>query len=350
MQSEQSVFWNQLWNALGEPTAHSGRQWQSVLGPLLLVGITLALMRFMVGLWAVHKYRTQTQEIADVGMNDLLQVLRAGLGCRRSIELRESPAISSPATVGWHNPLILLPTGWINWTNDERRVVLAHEVAHVERGDYLAWLIAQFTLALHFYHPLVYWLAGRLRTDQEMAADSRGALVAGGPHLYLTTLAHIALREDRGKVSWAARPFIPMHGTFMRRIEMLRSTRSLPSASLTWYARTVLIAALLTAGILAAGLRGPGGSAMADDPPATKTAGNSDAADDAALSLAYVPADPFAVVKVRPADMLGRASVASLRKGFDEDPQLRDLEKVELVVGVIIEPPGQARSNGANAW
>src|SRR5690606_21843437 len=97
------------------------------------------------------------------------------LNCRATVEPRESHEINSPATIGWRRPLLLLPLDWRSWTIDERRVVIAHELAHVARGDYLTWLIAQASLALHFYHPLVHWLAGRLRVEQEMAADSLGA-------------------------------------------------------------------------------------------------------------------------------------------------------------------------------
>ena len=53
--------------------------------------------------------------------------------------------------------------------------MLAHELAHVVRGDFLTGLIAQFSVALHFYHPLAHWLAKRLRLEQELAADAWGA-------------------------------------------------------------------------------------------------------------------------------------------------------------------------------
>ena len=53
--------------------------------------------------------------------------------------------------------------------------MLAHELAHVRRTDYLAGLLARLGVALHFYHPLVYWLAARLHLQQELAADALAA-------------------------------------------------------------------------------------------------------------------------------------------------------------------------------
>ena len=67
-----------------------------------------------------------------------------------------------------------------SWDDRERRAVLAHELAHIRRDDYLAGLAAQVSLALHFYHPLVHALAGRLRLEQELAADAWGARLSGG--------------------------------------------------------------------------------------------------------------------------------------------------------------------------
>ena len=102
--------------------------------------------------------------------------------------------------------------------------MLAHELAHVVRGDFLTGLIAQISVAMHFYHPLAHWLAKRLRLEQELAADAWGAALSGGSPTYLMTLAQMALRrEDRG-LAGPARAFLPSRGTLVTRIEMLRNT------------------------------------------------------------------------------------------------------------------------------
>ena len=65
-------------------------------------------------------------------------------------------------------------------SEDELRGVVAHELAHVKRRDYLAAVVAQTALAVHFYHPPLHWLAGRVRLEQELAADALAASVSGG--------------------------------------------------------------------------------------------------------------------------------------------------------------------------
>ena len=103
-------------------------------------------------------------------------------------ELRESAEIAAPAIVGWRRRLILLPQQWREWSEAERQAVLAHEVAHIVRGDFVAWFVAQLGVVLHFYNPLVHWLARRLRIEQELAADALGAMAAGGSGTYLSKL------------------------------------------------------------------------------------------------------------------------------------------------------------------
>ena len=59
------------------------------------------------------------------------------------MELREVADLGSPATAGWRRPVILVPPDWRDWDASERRAVLAHELAHIIRGDYAAGLLAR---------------------------------------------------------------------------------------------------------------------------------------------------------------------------------------------------------------
>jgi len=233
------------------PVEQSGatRRWPMVVLAVFGVGAAFGLFRLLAGATAVRSYRRHSQPIADAALYRLVQSLRQDAGCSDEIEVRETARLSTPATVGCFAPLVLLPDGWRDWSRDELRAVLAHEIAHVARRDFLAGLLAQVTLAVHFYHPLVHWLVGRMRLEQELAADAQGMRASGGREVYLVTLAGMALRQDDLALSWAARPFLPTRGTFMRRIEMLRDSRRQASATLPRGGRALLIGALAVAGL-----------------------------------------------------------------------------------------------------
>jgi beta-lactamase regulating signal transducer with metallopeptidase domain len=109
----------------------------------------------------------------------------------------ESDHISSPSTMGWWRPVILLPAAsWRDGDDEQLQVVLAHELAHIHRHDFALGLVGHFCLAIHFYHPLVHWLVSRMQLDQELRADSKAAEVNGGPRRYLEVLARMVLDHD----------------------------------------------------------------------------------------------------------------------------------------------------------
>ncbi|HEV2972042.1 MAG TPA: M56 family metallopeptidase [Pirellulales bacterium] len=341
-------LWTAFWDGLGNNArAHSSPAWRwpSMAAWILLAGMALGLARLALGLSAVGRCRKRTRPVTDAALTAILDETRTRLGCSRRIELREADEIGSPATVGWRSPLILLPPEWRDWTDAERRVVLAHEVAHVSRGDFAGWLVAQFSVALHFYNPLVHWLAGRLRIEQELAADAGGALAAGGSGTYLATLAGMALREDdqtKNRAAWAARPFLPARGTLLRRIEMLRDKRQPQQFTFSAPKRIALWSVLAVLGLFIAGLRGPGGPALAiaeAAPPGT--------ADAQSIDLAYVPADAELVVAVRPGDLMKSDAGKLIAKAASSEPvQLEQalgmpLSELDYVKFIATEPlPG----------
>jgi cell division protein FtsI (penicillin-binding protein 3) len=96
----------------------------------------------------------------------------------RWVQIRSSAAIETPAVTGVLSPVILLPREAAGWTAERRELVLAHELAHVARHDCLAHIIVQVACALHWFDPLAWLAARRLRTERELAADDR--VLAGG--------------------------------------------------------------------------------------------------------------------------------------------------------------------------
>ncbi|HUE17152.1 MAG TPA: M56 family metallopeptidase [Planctomycetaceae bacterium] len=235
--------------------------WAVVAVALYLVGIVGMAVRIVLGLTAVRGYRRNSRPVADRGLVELAEDVRVQLGCRRDVELRESATLSTPATIGWRRPILLLPADWPSWTDEERRAVLAHEIEHVRRSDFCSWMVAQIGIALHFYHPLVHSLAGRLRLEQELAADAAAARVVGGQRKYLATLAGMALRQSDAVVAWPAHAFLPTSKTFLRRIEMLHRFKSLRS-DVSRPLFCLSVAAVALAAVCAAGIRG---SSAGDD-------------------------------------------------------------------------------------
>ncbi|HEY1599868.1 MAG TPA: M56 family metallopeptidase [Pirellulales bacterium] len=267
-----ATFWETLLHGFAQNLTATGKKsswsWPAIVIAALAFAAALGISRLLVGLWAVRKMLGANVPVADEALGREIARLRHDLGCSRPIEVRASLQLASPVTIGWRRPLVILPDDWASWSESELRIALAHEIAHVARGDYAAGLFAQFCVAAHYYHPLVHWLARRLRLEQELSADATAAAVTGSRIEYLTTLARLALRCDNRPIPWAARPFLPASGTLLRRIDLLRDPRQLLTRPVTGWLRATIVGTLLVVGLLVAGVRGPGDRAVAAPPAA----------------------------------------------------------------------------------
>jgi BlaR1 peptidase M56 len=189
--------------------------------------------------------------------------------------------------------------------------VLAHELAHIQRSDYLMGLLARLALAFHFYHPMVRWMAARLLAQQELAADAIGARFAGGRGAYLAVLSRMALRQD-GRISgWPARAFSPARGTLIRRIRMLKTHGEMSAATWSAWGRVLAVALLssltLSVWLLPRPLRGEDGAkvAMAEAKPERPATG-----DVPAFDLSYIPDDAMGVFAIHPAAIFRRKGMS----------------------------------------
>ncbi len=346
-----SVFWQALVDELtSRPAPADGSKWRWPAGVAVafVLAVGTGALWLMVALLAVRTYRFRSRPIDDARLLEQADTLRAELGCRQKVQLRQSDDLVTAAAIGWRRPMILLPAEWTGWTEAQQRAVLAHEIAHVRSRDFLASLLGLLGLLLHFYHPLVHWLMGRLRLEQELAADAAAASISGGQRKYLTALAELALRQPDRPVALPARTFLPTRNTFLRRIAMLRDSK-LHADRPSWGTRVLALAAVVLCGVLVAGLRGPSGEwhtgARAADPAAEERPAAG--AEPSAIDLTHVPPDAAAIMVIRPAAILARPELAEFRKLVAEAPRLGPklgigLDKLEQATWLTFIPsPGE---------
>ncbi len=340
------------------PTRRLG--WPAWLAVGFLLSVLAGVARLSLGIMAFRRLRAGSLPIADLALLEEIEIMRAELSCTRSIEARETTELATPATFGWRRPILLLPFDWRDWDPCDRRAVLAHELAHVRRGDFLTAMVAQVSLALHFYHPLAHWLTARLRLEQELAADDWGARLWGGKRLYLASLARLALSRDTPATIWPARAFLPSRGTFLRRIDMLRRTERVYPAALSLPARVVTVGLIAAMGLLIAGLRVSAGSSQSPLQETTgqitvqdKTAAADAPAFSKAFDLSYLPADTKILLAIRPGPLLDREDVKSLMTILRQGPlsgaataiPLDQIEQFAAFWEGLPETPGPARGS-----
>lgn len=118
------------------------------------------------------------------------EALRVRSRVRIPVRLGLSDRVDSLVVLGWLKPVVLVPAAaLLALSPDALEAVLAHELAHVRRGDFLANVIQTFAEALLFYHPAVWWLSRRIRQEREHCCDDAAVLSCGDPILYASALA-----------------------------------------------------------------------------------------------------------------------------------------------------------------
>lgn len=162
-----------------------------IVGGWLLGALGLSLWRFGGWLCLRRFYRRGTRA-ASAASERMLRKTAARLRVSRPVVLLESTVARVPAVVGWVRPVILLPVGAITGLPPQcLEMVLAHELAHVRRLDFLWNLVQTAIETLLFYHPAVWWVSRKIRDEREACCDDVAATAMGDRVLYARTLAQL---------------------------------------------------------------------------------------------------------------------------------------------------------------
>ncbi|MEJ7807309.1 MAG: M56 family metallopeptidase [Telluria sp.] len=184
-----------------------------------MLGTGTMLVRFVLGVVWVSRACSAAHGPAQRWWQERLDALAMDLGCRGQVTLRLADKIDSPLTAGWWRPVVLLPTALIsNMPVALIEALLAHELAHIRRHDYLVNLLQNVVEVLMFYHPVIWWLSHRIRVERELIADQIASEVSGPRRLALalTELAEIQLTRAPLHLAQCANG-----GELMRRIGAL---------------------------------------------------------------------------------------------------------------------------------
>jgi beta-lactamase regulating signal transducer with metallopeptidase domain len=122
-----------------------------------LAGVTMLLVRMAGGLWHVRRLQILSLAAFPSRWQAAAQRIASGLGLRTAVHVVESVLVETPATVGWLRPVILLPIAALaNLTPSQVEAILAHELIHIRRHDYLVNVAQTVAETLLFFHPGVW--------------------------------------------------------------------------------------------------------------------------------------------------------------------------------------------------
>lgn len=156
------------------------------------LGSLLFLFRLANSLSEIRGLRKSSTPISDVQFEKIAFRLAGKMGLKTDIQLRISQFGISPLTFGAIRPIILLPAGLIfQLSPTQLEAIIAHELAHVKRHDYLINLVLSGLEVIFFYHPCYWWMNQTVKELRENAADDLAIKAGVEPKDLATGLAQV---------------------------------------------------------------------------------------------------------------------------------------------------------------
>lgn len=152
----------------------------------------------------LHRLRNKKVKAIDEYWESKCKQLGRKLNLSKKYIIRFSSLVTTPMVIGFFRPVVLLPIKIITRLPEKQiEAILAHELAHIKRNDYLVNLMQTLMEVIFFYHPVVWLISARIRTERENCCDDLVVSVTGETVDYAEALVNIGHVEIQNNLSLA---------------------------------------------------------------------------------------------------------------------------------------------------
>jgi TonB family protein len=191
-------------NAAVAPSRSSPRRpdWRLSLMLLWAVGSIAAFAQMLIACAGMWRMRRTARPLAD---RRLSVELAQELGIRHAVEVLETAEGTMPMTFGILRPAVFIPSDAVEWTEERRRIVLMHELAHVSRGDVATQMLARLAVILNWWNPLAWTAWREFLKERERATDDLVLHAGARASDYAGHLLEVArTMQSAPNLGWAA--------------------------------------------------------------------------------------------------------------------------------------------------
>ena len=223
------------------PRRQAGMSWIQWLAALWVSGAIVMAVSLAASFFHLRRLKARCVPVTG-RWRELTDELAAACGINRRVRLLQSDRAPLLVTCGLIQPAIILPAGSASWSDDRRRAVLRHELAHIQRQDVAVQLIGEVLRVVQWINPLVWVACRRLRQESEYACDD--AVLSSGvePTEYAAHLLAIARHLSGRQFAWPSATAIAHPSTLERRIvAMLHQRNRAPLGAWGWSIATLAV-------------------------------------------------------------------------------------------------------------
>ncbi len=187
---------------------------------LLLVPGALMQMALAVGLIRLQRLRTRSKAIADPAWQQVVNQVRQRMGIQRPVALLCSADVDTPMSFGMLRPTIVLDShsAKLDPGASRSQALIAHELAHLARHDWLALIASRTLLAIYWFNPLIWLLSRQAHQLREEAADDAVLRLSVGGADYASLLVQAA-RQRQIPTTMLAHAMASAPGSLKRRVQ-----------------------------------------------------------------------------------------------------------------------------------
>ena len=168
-----------------------------------LIGAAFLMLRFAAGWIYTERLRSSARIVMDKEWRVRFGVLTAKLNISQSVEFRQTTKILTPMVIGAFKPVVLIPFGFLTgFSTSQIEAILAHELAHIRRNDYLVNMLQSFVEVVFFFHPALWWISEKVRTEREHCCDDIALTVCNDKMSLAKALVKVA--------EWQSAPHLAM--------------------------------------------------------------------------------------------------------------------------------------------
>jgi beta-lactamase regulating signal transducer with metallopeptidase domain len=195
--------------------------WQQAMPGIVMAwfaGAAACSLRLLMGFISAAALRRSRHAPVLTEWQQTLDRLIERMHVSRRVRLLPTDRVDSPSVIGWLRPVILAPVRVLCGLAPEQvEALLAHELAHVRRHDYLVNVLQGIAESLLFYHPAVWWISSQIRAEREHCCDDLAVAASGDVLVYARALAELeSMRPAHFKAALSAND-----GSLLRRIQRL---------------------------------------------------------------------------------------------------------------------------------
>ena len=232
--------------------------WAPIIALVWIVGVLVMLIRTGIGLIFLRQYTTiGSPNAAPKSVTSTIETLASAMNITRRIRVSVTDKLNNPAVAGIFWPTILLPPAMIlNLPAEQLRIVLAHELAHILRHDYLVNLLQKLIEALLFFNPGVWWISRQVRIERESCCDELATQIIGDRHAVAHVLYGFAKKPAEPRLATIGLTVAfgrqDKNSMLVNRIQRLARPSVSPAIRMRWYSFILFVTAIF-AGIWVTG-------------------------------------------------------------------------------------------------